>query len=164
MRKRTVLFAVLSILFAVSVYLTLDNQADTKEFSIPRGETHWHPHLTIIINGEEVLLPDDIGYGTGRVIDTHLSGMEMSPTHTHESDGTIHIENRNPAEKPETLTLGYFFYVWNKTFNANCIFDYCTDKGTLTMSVNGKPNTEFEKYIMRDKDIIVIEYTITQGG
>jgi hypothetical protein len=126
--------------------------------SIPAGSVHWHPRLTIKINGEAVPIPSDIGITIGQMVDTELSGMRMSPTHTHESDGTIHLENLNPRSKPETLTLGYFFHVWGKPFNSTCIFDYCTSNGTLTMYVNGQENNEFQNYLMHDKDEIVIEY------
>lgn len=130
-----------------------------KEVEIPAGQVHWHPKLTIQIDGKRIPIPTGIGIHIGKVVDTHLSEMGMSPTHTHESDGTIHIENNDPSKKPETLALGYFFYVWGKRFNSTCIFDYCTDKGTLHMYVNGQENIEFENYIMRDKDDIRIEYT-----
>lgn len=130
-----------------------------KETGIPVGNTHWHPKLTIRIDGKEILIPDDIGVGTGRIIDTELSGMGMSPTHTHESDGTIHIENLNPSAKPETLTLGYFFYVWEKPFSSTCIFEHCTTNGMLKMYVNGVENTEFGWYVMQDGDDILIKYT-----
>ena len=126
--------------------------------SIPAGSVHWHPHLTIKINGEIVPIPTDIGVSIRRIKDTRLSGMRMSPTHTHESDGTIHLENLNPRSKPETLTLGYFFHVWDKPLNSTCILEYCTDNGTLTMHVNGQENNEYRNYLMHDKDEIVIEY------
>ena len=82
----------------------------------------------------------------------------MSPTHTHDGTGEIHLENNNPRSKPETMTLGYFFYVWDKPFNSTCIFSYCADKGTLNMSINGKESTEFQNYLMHDKDDILISY------
>ncbi|MBI4151958.1 hypothetical protein HY496_03220 [Candidatus Woesearchaeota archaeon] len=129
---------------------------------IPMGTTHWHPKLTIKIDGEIIPIPPDIGSGTGRIIDTHLSGMNMSPTHTHEDDGTIHLENLDPSQKPETLTLGYFFYVWDKPFSSMCIFEYCTTEGILRMYVNGQRNEEYGQYIMRDGDDIVIEYISTK--
>lgn len=155
-------FVVLLGLIVVFLFLYRGNNETVvlngKDIQIPKGNTHWHPKLTIRINGEQILIPDDIGRRTGRIVDTDLSGMKMSPTHTHESDGTIHIENKNPASKPETLTLGYFFYVWDKTFNSTCIFDYCTDKGTLKMYVNGVENKEFEEYVMHDADQILVEY------
>lgn len=169
MKRRNIFIAVLLVVFLSSIfYFMFDNGnkkviINGKEVSIPKGNTHWHPKLTILIDGKKISIPDDIGYGTGRTIDTHLSGMRMSPTHTHESDGTIHIENNNPAEKPKTLTLGYFFYVWDKTFSATCVFNYCVDNGELKMFVNGEENNEFGDYIMHDGDNILIKYT-TNGG
>ncbi len=131
--------------------------------NIPSGAVHWHPGLTIKIDGETIPIPTNIGLSVGKVVDTSLSGMRMSPTHTHETDGTIHLENNNPSKKPESLTLGYFFYVWDKQFSSTCIFEYCTDKGELKMYVNGVENNEFENYIMQDKDEILIEYTSGEG-
>ncbi len=125
---------------------------------IPTGAMHWHPNLKIIIDGKEQLIPVGIGVDIGKRIDLHLSGMGMSPTHTHESDGTIHLENSNPSSKPETTSLGYFFHVWSKQFTKECIFEYCTNKGTVKMYVNGKEINDFERYLMRDKDEIRIEY------
>ncbi len=125
--------------------------------SIPAGPVHWHPKLTIRIDGKEVNIPTGIGISIGTVVDTRFSTMRMSPTHTHETDGTIHIENQNPAGKPETVTLGYLFYIWNKPFNSTCILDHCT--GKIRMTVNGKENKEFQNYVMHDKDDIVLEYT-----
>jgi hypothetical protein len=164
MKKKPLIIGIVCLIVLISVIFFLfgnKNQTmilDGKEVVIPKGEVHFHPKLTIIVDGEKVIIPDDIGYRTGKTIDTHLSGMKMSPTHTHESDGTIHIENNNPASKPETLTLGYFFEVWDKTFNSLCIFEYCIDKGKIEMFVNGEANTEFEGYIMQDEDDILIEY------
>lgn len=125
---------------------------------IPAGAIHWHPRLTIKIDEQKIDIPNGIGINIGKRVDTYLSGMSMSPTHTHETDGTIHLENNNPSTKPETLTLGYFFYVWDKQFNSTCIFEYCNDNGTLKMMVNTKENLEFENYIMKDGDKIAIEY------
>ena len=139
----------------------LNVNIDENSVNIPTGAVHWHPILTIKINGKEEKIPNNIGVRIGKIIDTNL-GMDsgMSPAHTHEEgDGTIHLENNNPSSKPETLALGYFFYVWDKPFNSTCIFDYCTDKGELKMYVNEKENFDFENYIMRDKDQIVIDYT-----
>ena len=130
---------------------------------IPTGAVHWHPKITISIDGKEQQIPVGIGVDIGKRIDSHLSGMGMSPTHTHESDGTIHLENNNPSSKPETTSLGYFFHVWDKQFSKECIFEYCTDKGALKMTVNGKENNEFGRYLMKDKDEIRIEYITTQN-
>ncbi|MBI4406821.1 hypothetical protein HY571_02815 [Candidatus Micrarchaeota archaeon] len=120
---------------------------------------HWHPNIRIIINGEERTIPSEVGIRIGKVIDTELSGMRMAPTHTHSSDGVIHMENNCPNKKPETYTLGYFFKVWNQTFNNTCIFDYCNaDDKKVRLSINGGENTKFENYSMRDGNEIVISY------
>lgn len=118
------------------------------QFEVPRGPIHWHPHLTIKIDEIEQVIPPGIG----------LSGVHL-PMHTHEADGIIHMENNNPTK--QTVILGYFFKAWGKTFNKECIFDYCTDKGTLKMYVNGKENFDLENYFMKDKDKILIEYGST---
>ena len=130
-----------------------------KNVSIPLEPVHWHPHLPIKINGERIDIPKNIGISIGNTVDTDMGmDMGMAPAHTHTADGIIHLENNNPSKKPETLALGYFFYVWDKQFSSSCIFDYCTDKGELKMYVNGEENTEFENYIMGDLDEIIIEY------
>jgi|SRR3989344_2564320 len=135
------------------------NLSTNQTTTIPQQPIHWHPKLKIIINGEEQIISTGIGINIGKSMDYEISGMRMSPTHTHESDGTIHLENNRPWQKPETLTLGYFFQTWGKNFNSSCIFEYCNnEKGSLTMTVNGKSNFEFENYIMRDNDKIIIEY------
>ncbi|PIN81887.1 hypothetical protein COV11_00845 [Candidatus Woesearchaeota archaeon CG10_big_fil_rev_8_21_14_0_10_30_7] len=166
--RNWLIFLVFAILLGWGLFVSIKNNqskvdlsvelSEGKKSEVPSGSVHWHPKISIIIDGEQVSIPSDLGYGTGKMVDTHLSGMRMSPIHTHDSGGTIHLENNNPSSKPETLSLGYFFYVWNKTFNSTCIFEYCTDKGSLKLFVNGKENFEFENYLMRDKDQIRIEY------
>ena len=147
-------FILLIIFFALGKPSDTDNNSEA-----PKQPIHWHPKLTITIKGEKQLIPPNIGINIGNNIDNQISGMRMSPVHTHESDGTIHLENSRPWLKPETLTLGYFFEVWGKNFNSSCIFEYCNgEAGTLTMKVNGQPNYEFGDYIMHDKDNIIIEY------
>ena len=121
--------------------------ANAETNSIPNSPIHWHPELTIIINREEQPIPANIGLNPGA----------HAPVHTHETNGTLHLENNYPSEN--NMRLGYFFDLWNKEFSSECIFDYCTDKGTLKMTVNGQENNEFENYIMADGDIIVVEYT-----
>lgn len=168
-RNGVIVFIIL-ILFFVGIYyfwhqttqeqVVIANITATSLNKIPKAATHWHPHLTIIINNQTYPIPNGIGMTIGNVIDTEY-GMDkgMSPTHTHSADGVIHLENLNPQARPETFALGYLFYVWDKEFSKECIFDYCTNNGTLIMTVNGIENMEFENYIMQDKDEILIRYT-----
>ena len=161
MKIKPIYAAIITLILVFgSFFFLFRNQSPNRNTGgIPQQPIHWHPKLKIIINDEEQTIPVGIGISVGKSMDYEISGMRMSPTHTHESDGTIHLENNRPWQKPETLTLGYFFKVWDKNFNTSCIFEYCNNEnGTLAMTVNGKPNYEFDNYIMHDKDEIVIEY------
>ena len=150
---------VIVMIFGVFFFLLRNMSSNQNANGIPQQPIHWHPKLKIIINGEEQFIPTGIGINIGNSIDYGISGMRMSPAHTHESDGTIHLENNRPWQKPETLTLGYFFKVWGKNFNSSCIFEYCnSENGKLSMTVNGQLNYEFKNYVMHDKDEIIIEY------
>ncbi len=161
MKRKTIYLAIIVILaVAVGLFILFKNlSSPDNAFEVPKRPIHWHPKLKIIIKGEDQFIPVNIGISIGNNIDSQISGMRMSPVHTHESDGTLHLENNKPWLKPDTLTLGYFFKVWDKNFNSSCIFDYCnSENAKLTMTVNGQPNNEFGNYVMRDKDEIVIEY------
>ena len=62
---------------------------------------HYHPTLTITIDGQPVPVPPNIG------VDPDTGA--MSAVHTHEGDGTIHIEAHTVGEK---FTLGQLFTQW----------------------------------------------------
>ncbi len=117
---------------------------------ITKNGLHWHPKLSIYIKGEKKELEDGIGLGA-----IHL------PIHIHTEDykdGVVHMEMQGVVTKDDTK-LGKFFQIWRKDFNKNQIFDKKNGaEGTVAMTVNGKNNTEFENYLMRDKDIIEIRY------
>ena len=118
---------------------------------IARNGIHWHPQLTIIINGVEQEIPADIG----------ITAVSEEEIHTHDEDasqGIIHLEMKGLVTENETR-LGNFFKIWKKTFNKTQIFDKKNSKeGKVSMTVNGKPNVDFENYLMKDKDKIVIRY------
>lgn len=105
---------------------------------------HIHPRIQIIIDGQQQQIPANIGVGHEL----------MRPIHTHDSSGEIHVEG--PCKRD--FVVGDFFKIWGKEFSNECIFDNCIDSGTLTMSVNGQQNTEFENLVLKDKDNIVINY------
>ncbi len=108
---------------------------------------HWHPRVSIVLKGQAQEIPNGLGLGA-----VH------NPIHTHDASGVIHLEFQGIVRKDQ-LTLGRFFELWGKPFNANCIFEYCNDgDGKVTMTVNGQENTEFENYQMRDADQIEIRY------
>jgi hypothetical protein len=121
------------------------------------GSIHWHPKLSIHIDGQRQHIPKGIGIVVGNVIDTDISRMRMSPMHTHDDDGIIHMEQTNPTDR--TLRLGYFFEVWGKRFDSDCIFEFCSGGGkTVRMFVKGAENFEFDDYVPKDGDDIIIVY------
>lgn len=106
---------------------------------------HIHPELYIVINGEEVPLPANIG----------IKPNCMNSIHTHDGGGVIHVES--PVARD--FTLGDFFAVWDKPFSGSQLFEYVTDDShVLSMTVNGSAVDTFEKTVFRDKDKIVIMY------
>ena len=62
---------------------------------------HYHPQLRIIVKDKNVPIPANIG------VDPATGA--MSALHTHEPDGTLHIE---ADRKGEVFTLGQFFTEW----------------------------------------------------
>jgi len=112
---------------------------------ISRTGIHWHPTLDITVNGKKEVIPADIGIGT-----VHAD------IHTHDDTGIIHIEDAGLVTTDDTK-LKKFFDIWGKTFNSECIFEYCSGPdGTLKMLVNGVQNSEYENYEMKDGDKIEI--------
>ena len=115
-----------------------------------KNQLHWHPELIIRIDGQVQTIPANIGLGA-----VH------QPVHTHEANNVLHWEIFPPKKPSEqNMKLGYFFQIWNKKFNRQCILDKCND-GTKSVkfSVNGQPNTDFENYLVHDGDKIEIEYS-----
>lgn len=122
----------------------------SREASIPEGDVisrngiHWHPQLSILIKGKQQEIPANLGIGA-----VH------QPVHTHDSSGTLHLEIGGVVTR-DKIKLGNFFRIWGKKFSSECVIDECG--GKVTMLVNGKENTEFENYLMKDKNNIEIRY------
>jgi hypothetical protein len=90
---------------------------------------HYHPHLQIIINGEDVPVPANIG------VDPATGA--MSALHTHETNGTIHIEADRAGE---VFTLGQLFVQWGVKLTPTQIGGVkSTDGQKVTVTSNGVP-------------------------
>ena len=108
---------------------------------VSRSGFHHHPEITIYVKGEKQQIPAEIG-----LVPVHQS------IHTHTEDnkqGVIHLEFQGLVRKQDIM-LGQFFKSWGKDINS-----FGTD---LKMTVNGKVNTEYENYIMQNKDEIELRY------
>lgn len=92
---------------------------------------HYHLQLRIVIDGVDVQVPANIGVdpGTGA----------MSALHTHELDGTIHIEADAAGE---VFTLGQLFTQWGIQLSSTQIGGVKAKKGQqVTVTSNGAPVT-----------------------
>ena len=109
---------------------------------------HYHPKLSIKINGTPVTIPNGIGLGAGE-----------KPIHTHdEGDGTLHLEFQGTVKKTDTH-LGIFFDIWGKEWTPTSFMGNPIDAThTLTMKVDGKDSTEYRDLLMKDGQKIELVY------
>jgi len=91
---------------------------------------HIHVHLDVLADGKPVAVPANIG------IDAARRG--ISPLHTHDDSGVIHIES--PVKRE--FSLGEFFTEWGVSLSADNIGGLrATDGKTVRVYVNGQPRT-----------------------
>jgi hypothetical protein len=115
---------------------------------------HIHQSLTISVLGTPVKVPAGIGIN-------RLAGY-ISPVHTHDSTGTIHIE----SAKVQPFTLGQFFDVWGVRLTSQCVGGYCS-RGidSLRVSANGvllKGNPR--NLILDDHQVIEVRFGPARNG
>jgi hypothetical protein len=75
---------------------------------------HIHQHVDVFVDGRRVPVPAGIG------IDA--AGRFISPIHTHDASGVVHVES--PTVR--TFTLGQLFGVWGVRLTRNCLGGYCS--------------------------------------
>lgn len=117
---------------------------------------HDHVSLNVTIDGTPIIVPTHIGMNqTGIFADPLLYadhsldkyGMEgMSPLHTHDSSGIIHVE----SNKIRYYTLGEFLDIW-KGLN--------TDGKNVIATVDGSPVSEFRGIVLNNGSKIVLDIT-----
>lgn len=149
--RKAVKVALIAVMIAGSIsglaWLVFKNQSSGNSAIIAQNGIHWHPHLKIVIKGDQQVIPEGIGLG-----------VKEQPVHTHDADGILHLEYGGLVTTDD-IKLGKFFKIWGKQFNKDCIFDFCNGpEGSVKMSVNGQPNADFGNYQMGDGDQIEIVY------
>lgn len=111
---------------------------------------HWHPELTIYVKGEKQEIPH---IGLSNANPGMMHQMIMRVKHGRHGganeQGIIHLKFQGVVRKSD-ITLGQIFKKWCKDIRSFGI--------NLKMTVNGKENTEYENYVMRDKDKIELRY------
>jgi hypothetical protein len=63
---------------------------------------HYHAHLDVIVDGQQITVPAGIGIDNIR--------QAISPLHTHDTSGIVHIESAQNIP----FTLGQFFTEWGQ--------------------------------------------------
>jgi hypothetical protein len=106
---------------------------------------HIHAHLDIFYNGQPVVVPAYIG------ID--LVASAISPLHTHDQSGIVHIES--PTVKD--YFLGQVFGEWNVQMSDNCVAGLCSPATPISIYINGTASsTPFPQIVFHAHDEIAI--------
>lgn len=118
---------------------------------VSRNGLHWHPEISIFVKGVKQEIPH-MGLSDMDMSAMHKMHSRMQKQHMHEGpndQGIIHLKFQGLVLKSDIM-LGEVFKKLGKNTRS-----YGTN---LKMTVNGKENTEYENYVMQDKDKIELRY------
>jgi len=112
------------------------------------GMMHFHPSLTLVVDGKPAPVPAQIGIDP-TMWQNHsldLYGMKgMAPLHTHDTSGTIHIE----SYANRYYTFGQLLDIWGLDLSAY---------KQVTVTVNGQPVSDYQNYVLNDGDKIILSF------
>jgi hypothetical protein len=119
---------------------------DVKEYA----DYHVHAHLDVFVDRVPVEIPGGIGIEItdpavkyfppneyGGIPEDGCEQVCISPLHTHDADGVIHVEA--PAEGQ--FTLGQLFEEWAVRLDASCVDEYCAPDTPVAVYVDGQPQS-----------------------
>jgi sulfur carrier protein ThiS len=107
---------------------------------------HIHPQITVSVDGKPTDIPENVGIDNTLWKDHSLDqyGMQgMSPLHTHDATGTIHVESSGKRD----YTLGEFLSIWGIGLNGK----------TVKVTVNDQPISNWKNHVLKDKEKINLE-------
>jgi hypothetical protein len=118
---------------------------------------HIHAHLTLIVDGQNVLIPAGIGIAPPREVQQGFvaGGKCFYWLHTHDVSGVLHIE----SPTAQLYTLGQFFAVWGQPLNAGQVATFPVGADhPLHAFVNGQPVSSPPEQIQLDAhELITLE-------
>jgi hypothetical protein len=147
-RKNVLMIGIPIVSAAIVLGVVFGIQASEQGTMGTKMVMHIHPQITVSINGQPTIIPENVGIDNTLWKDHSLDkyGMQgMSPLHTHDNSGTLHVEstaNRN-------YTLGEFVNVWGG-------LDTGSEK-VLKVTVNGQPISDWKNHVLKDKEKISFE-------
>jgi len=120
---------------------------------------HIHPSLNVTFDGKSLIVPTGIGINTTlwnshsldqygmqpmkmTMTDTSMIMQGMSPLHTHDSSGIIHVES-NEFRK---YTLGQFLQIWGIDLHGEVV----------KLSINGSNVKDYKNHILTDKEQMIL--------
>ena len=108
--------------------------------SYDRG-VHWHPDLSITMNGSPYTVPSQIGIDPSLWKDHSLDqyGIGMAPLHTHDTSGTIHVEV-NTSHRD--FTLHEFLAIWGQPSDGSTIGGHPVTSLTVDGVQQASPATD----------------------
>lgn len=117
----------------------------------PLRSTHQHADVKVYINGQ--------------AIDFLQSKYQLAARFIHFEEGVGDVIHMHATG----LSMGHLFRSLGMDFNDNCIVfentDYCrSENKKLRFYVNGKENDEFDNYVMRGLDRILVSYGAQSGA
>lgn len=89
------------------------------------GATHWHLHLDVFVDGQQVPVPAGIGQVP-----------QYAAVHTHADSGIVHVESKR---RNAVVTLRQFFTVWGVRLSSTCVGSYCAPERQVRIYVGGRP-------------------------
>jgi hypothetical protein len=107
---------------------------------------HLHVPLYVYVDGDPVTVPANMG----------ISQTAVSPLHTHDELGTIHVE----SAAVQDFTLGQVFDVWGVRLTAECLGGYCTDGEAVLRVYTGGEETSGDPrdVVLEDMSAIVVTF------
>jgi hypothetical protein len=120
---------------------------------------HIHPSLNVTLDGKFLIIPSEIGINTTlwndhsldqygmqpmkmTMKDTNMIMQGMSPLHTHDSSGIIHVE----SNEFRNYTLGQFLQNWGIDLHGK----------EVKLSVNGNNVKDYRNHILTDKEQMIV--------
>jgi hypothetical protein len=151
--------AIICILFFLMPQFTPDINAQVTGENKTSNKIimHIHSNLNVTVNGKSLIVPNGIGinstlwndhsldkFGTERK--TTIFGMvtpAMSPLHTHDSSGTIHVE----STEYRNYTLGQFLNIWGIPLEGS----------RVNLFIDGNSTDNYSNYVLKDREKMILK-------